>query len=79
MVTRDGENVEVQSPVAPIPLAGMAIGTLEVDTGGLPLGRDIPAPAPLVGDQGKTVVMGDLPDESSIGLDGPQSIGDGEC
>jgi hypothetical protein len=76
MVTSDGENVEVQSPITPIPLSGMTIGALEVDTGGLPLRRDIPTPTSLVGDQGEIVVVSDLLDELSISLDGSQSIGD---
>lgn len=47
----DGQEVEIESPRAEIPLSRVAIGALEVRGAGLVLRVDVPAPAPLVRDQ----------------------------
>lgn len=56
----------------------MTICTLEVRTARLDFRRDIPAPASFVGDERKVVMGCNLTDKGRVGLDGTQSVGDGE-
>lgn len=56
----------------------MPIRALEIRTAGLDIRRDVPTAAALVGDQGQVVVVCYLLDEGGVGLDGMQTVGDGE-
>ena len=53
VIPNDIEQVQVQTPPAKCPLAGMSIGAFEVCASGFDGRRNVPAAAALVGDQGE--------------------------
>lgn len=82
MLLDNRQQVQVQPPRRELPLAGVAIRALEVGRGGLETRADVPAAAPLVGDQGAAGrarpgcgVGGDVLDEVGVLNDGPESVG----
>lgn len=80
MLTRDIKNLQIQSSQTKIPLPRMAIRALEIRAPTFSFKRDVPAPAPLVCNQGQaqTVVLSNVLDELCITLDGPEPVGDGQ-
>lgn len=56
----------------------MAVCALEVCAASLGVGRDIPTPAALIGNQRQIVVVCNLLHETGIGLHGTEAVGDGE-
>lgn len=56
----------------------MPVCGFEVRAPLLSFGRDVPAPASLVGDERELVRSGDFVDEIGIAGDGAEAVGDGE-
>lgn len=74
MLSSNRKNLQVQSPKTEIPLASVAIGALEVSTPDLCFGWNVPAAAPLVCNERKIVVIGDLPHKEGIRFNRPEPI-----
>lgn len=78
MLPCNRENLQIQPTKAKVPLSGMAVCALEVCASSLGIGRDIPTPAALIGDQRQIVLVCNLLHETGIGLHGTEAVGDGE-
>lgn len=70
------QELQVEPSQAERPFAHVAVGTLEVDTCGLQVQRDVPTPTALIGDKWEIICCGYARNEGAVIGDGNEAVGD---
>lgn len=78
MIPRNRENLQIEPTKAKVPLSRMAVCALEVCAASLGVGGNIPTAAALIGNQRQIIVVCNPLHKVGIGLNGTETVGDGE-